>query len=383
MRNTPLTQAHIDAKARMVDFHGWNMPVQYGGILEEAERVRTKVGLFDLCHMGRLEITGPDREALVNRVFSGRTAKLDHGRAKYGFLLNEAGYPIDDVLVYRDVDVMHIVINATGRDTDPAWVRSWNEKGGFDATVKDVSDDQAMIALQGPASEMTLQPLCGADLSALRYYGFLTAPVSGVQCLIARTGYTGEDGFELFFPQAHAAAALGRPPGIRPVAGHRPDRPRRAGHPAPRGRHAALRAGDQPRDPPAGGGPRVRPGADASGHVGIPALAKIRDQGYPRRAVSLSAPSGRVARPGCKVFQDGAEVGFVTSGTRSPTLGTNIARALVQAEAAEQGSRPRRRDPGQAPPLRGGPFALLQPQALTRRAGGGTRVPPEAPGRGV
>ena len=93
MRNTPLTQAHVDANARMVDFHGWNMPVQYAGILDEAERVRTKVGLFDLCHMGRLEITGPDREALVNRVFSGRTAKLNHGRAKYGFLLNEAGLP--------------------------------------------------------------------------------------------------------------------------------------------------------------------------------------------------------------------------------------------------------------------------------------------------
>jgi aminomethyltransferase len=116
--------------------------------------------------MGRLEVTGPDREALVNRVFSGRTAKLDHGRAKYGFLLNEAGYPIDDVLIYRDVDVMHVVINATGRDTDPDWVRRQNEKSGFDAQVRDVSDDQAMIALQGPASEMTLQPLCGADLSA-------------------------------------------------------------------------------------------------------------------------------------------------------------------------------------------------------------------------
>jgi aminomethyltransferase len=338
MRNTPLTQAHIDAKARMVDFHGWNMPVQYAGILEEAERVRTKVGLFDLCHMGRLEITGPDREALVNRVFSGRTAKLDHGRAKYGFLLNEAGYPIDDVLIYRDVDIMHIVINATGRDTDPAWVRTWNEKGGFDATVKDVSDDQAMIALQGPASEMTLQPLCGADLSALRYYGFLTAPVSGVDCLIARTGYTGEDGFELFFPPAHAPAlwsdllGSGRSLGIGPIGlGARDTLRLEAGMPL-YGQEINLEIHPLEADLAFG------LGLKRLDTVGIPALVKIREEGFPRRAVSLSAPSGRVARPGCKVFRGGAEVGFVTSGTRSPTLGTNIARALVQAEAAESGA---------------------------------------------
>ncbi len=155
--------------------------------------------------MGRLELTGPDREALMNRVFSGRTAKLDFGRAKYGFLLNEDGYPIDDVLVYRAEEVVHVVINATGRDTDPAWiVRAEREERLRRRRRRIVSDEQAMIALQGPASEMTLQPLCGADLSALRYYGFLTAPVCGVHCLIARTGYTGEDGFELFFPKAHA-----------------------------------------------------------------------------------------------------------------------------------------------------------------------------------
>lgn len=337
MRSTPLTQAHIDAKARMVDFHGWNMPVQYAGILEEAERVRTKVGLFDLCHMGRLEITGPDREALVNRVFSGRTAKLDYGRAKYGFLLNEDGYPIDDVLVYRDVDVMHIVINATGRDADPKWIREQNEKSGFDAEVKDVSDDQAMIALQGPASEMTLQPLCGADLSALRYYGFMTAPVCGVDCLIARTGYTGEDGFELFFPPEHALEiwndllGSGASLGIGPIGlGARDTLRLEAGMPL-YGQEINLEIHPLEADLSFG------LGLKRAGTIGIPALAKIKEEGFPRRAVSLSAPSGRVARPGCKVFRDGVEVGVVTSGTRSPTLGTNVARALLLAEAAELG----------------------------------------------
>ncbi len=337
MRDTPLTQAHIDRDARMVDFHGWNMPVQYTGILAEAECVRTKVGLFDLCHMGRLEIRGADREALVDRVFSGRTAKLKHGRAKYGFLLNEAGYPIDDVLVYRDLDVMHVVINATGRDTDPAWVRLQNEKSGFDATVVDVSDDQAMIALQGPASEMTLQPLCGTDLSALRYYGFTTAPVLDVECLMARTGYTGEDGFELFFPQEHAGAiwsallGSGRSLGIAPIGlGARDTLRLEAGMPL-YGQEINLEIHPLEADLAFG------LDMDKTGAIGIEALRAIRAEGFPRRAVSLGAPTGRVARPGCKLFQGGTEVGTVTSGTHSPTLGSNVARALVLAEAAELG----------------------------------------------
>ena len=338
MRKTPLYQAHVNADARIVDFHGWAMPVQYTGILDEAKRVRTQVGIFDLCHMGRLVVRGPDREALVNRVFSGRTAKLQHGRAKYGFLLNEDGYPIDDVLIYRDVDEVHIVINATGRDTDPAWVLKQNEAGGYDATVEDVSDQQAMIALQGPASEMTLQPLCGADLSALKYYGFLTAPVCGVPCLLARTGYTGEDGFECFFPPEHAMevwnalVGSGRSLGIAPIGlGARDTLRLEAGMPL-YGQEINLEI--HPLEADLGFGL----GLKRTGTIGIEALAKLKAEGFPRRAVSLMAPAGRVARLGCKVLKDGAEIGVVTSGTMSPTLGTNIARALVLAEASELGS---------------------------------------------
>ena len=335
MRQTPLTAAHVEAGARMVDFHGWEMPVQYEGILDETRRVRAEGGLFDLCHMGRLVLRGPDREALMNRVFSGKTGKLAVGRAKYGFLLNEQGYPIDDVLVYRDEEAVHIVINATGRDTDPAWVREKLEAGGFDASVEDVSDAQAMIAIQGKVSEMTLQPLCGADLSAVRYYGFTHAPVAGVDCMLARTGYTGEDGFEIFAPKDAARSlwdailASGRKLGVRPIGlGARDLLRLEAGMPL-YGQEISLEI--NPLEADLGFGLDLQ----KTDTIGIPALRAIRDAGVARKAISLATEGGRVPRTGSRIFAGGEEVGYVTSGGHSPTLGQNIARGLVRADRAD------------------------------------------------
>ena len=161
MRKTPLNAAHVEAHARLVDFHGWEMPVQYAGILEEIRQVRQHAGVFDLCHMGRLVVTGPDREALVEHVFSSNLAKMKIGKAKYGFLLNEQGFPLDDVIVYRDKDVVHIVINAGNRDRDDAWVRERCAAQKFKATVTNVSDQQAMIAIQGRDSEATTASIVG------------------------------------------------------------------------------------------------------------------------------------------------------------------------------------------------------------------------------
>ncbi|MDJ0976189.1 MAG: glycine cleavage system aminomethyltransferase GcvT [Planctomycetota bacterium] len=337
MRATPLKDRHAAAKARFVDFFGWEMPVQYAGILAETSCVRGHVGLFDLCHMGRLVLTGPDREALVDRVFSGRFQTLKHGRAKYGFLLNEDGYPIDDVLVYRDTEAVHIVINATGRGKDPDWVNA--QKGDLDATVTDVSDDQAMIALQGPGSEHVLQALCGADLSQVRYYGFTTAPVCGHETLLARTGYTGEDGFELFFDKAHAVEVWdalldsGRSLEIQPIGlGARDILRLEAGMPL---------YGQEIN-------PEIDPveadlsfGVDfTKDHtVGVPALRARKEAGPKRVAVSLAAQGGRVARAGCPIVTESGEAsGVVTSGGVSPTLGKNIARALVRAEDRDAGT---------------------------------------------
>jgi aminomethyltransferase len=329
MRSTPLRDRHVAHGARMVDFHGWEMPVQYRGILDEARCVRTKGGLFDLCHMGRLEVRGPDREALVEHVFSANLAKLKVGRAKYGFLLDEDGYPLDDVLVYRDRDVVHIVINATGRDTDGAWVKARCQQAGFDAVVRDVSDEQAMIALQGPISESVLQVLCDADLSKVRYYGFANARVRGIPTLLARTGYTGEDGFELFFDPGETLATwnalleAGAARGLEPIGlGARDVLRLEAGMPL-YGQEIDTSIDPLEAD--------LAFGVDLSktGTVGIRALTARHAAGTKRRAVSLAADGGRVPRTGATVHAGDATVGVITSGGVSPTLGRTIARALV------------------------------------------------------
>ena len=337
-RKTPLYAAHAEHGARFVDFHGWEMPVQYEGILAETRRVRTYGGLFDLCHMGRLEITGPDREALVEHVFSGNFAKLRHGRAKYGFFLDEDGYPIDDVLVYRDVDIVHVVINATGRDVDGVWVEARRAARGFDAKVANVSDAQAMLALQGPASEHVLQPLCSADLSALRYYGFANALVCGHQTLMARTGYTGEDGFELFLPEQHADEVWralydsGRSLAVEPIGlGARDLLRLEAGMPL---YGQEMNLGIDPLEADLAFGVDLT----KTDTIGVPALVARKTAGVAREAVSLAVTGGRVARTHCKVLVGGEEVGEVTSGGVSPTLGKNIARALVKAGSAPLGA---------------------------------------------
>ncbi len=334
-RRTALHPQHAAARARFVDFHGWEMPVQYRGILEETRTVRERGGLFDLCHMGRLVVEGPDREALVDHVFSAAFRNLKHGRAKYGFLLDERGYPIDDVLVYRDTERVHVVINATGRGKDLEWVQRRARALGADASVREVSDEQAMIALQGRISEHVLQPLCGADLSQVRYYGFTTAPVCGLETLLARTGYTGEDGFELFFPVAHAGRVWealedsGRSLGLEPIGlGARDLLRLEAGMPL-YGQEVSPEI-----DPLEAG---LDFGVDLSkqGTVGIAALAARARGGPARRALSLSAAGGRVPRPGYPVFLGERRVGVVTSGGMSPTIGRAIARVLVEREAAQ------------------------------------------------
>ena len=337
-RKTPLYAAHEAANARIIDFHGWLMPVQYEGILAETRRVRAHGGLFDLCHMGRLVVTGPDREALVEHVFSANLGKLRVGRAKYGFLLNEDGYPIDDVLVYRDVERIHIVINATGRDDDGPWVVACRDAKGFEAQVEDVSDAQAMVALQGPASEHVLQPLIGTDLSALKYYGFTEAPVCGHDTLLARTGYTGEDGFELFFAEEHAAEiwealeGSGKSLEVAPIGlGSRDLLRLEAGMPL-YGQELSLEIDPLEADLAFG----VDLGKDDT--VGVRALQRRKEAGLAREAISLAVAKGRVPRTGCRVLKDGEAVGVVTSGGVSPTVGKNIARAIVQRGTAPLGA---------------------------------------------
>jgi aminomethyltransferase len=339
MRTTPLTAAHEQANARMVDFHGWYMPVQYVGILEEARLVRKHAGVFDLCHMGRLVITGPDREALVEHVFSANLSKMKFGKAKYGFLLNEKGFPIDDVIVYRDREAVHVVINAGNREPDDAWVRERCAAKKLKATIHNASDEQAMIAIQGPDSVQILQPLCGVDLSSVPYYGFATGKVCGIETLIARTGYTGEDGFEVFPPAARgrevwdALLGSGKPFHCAPIGlGARDALRLEAGMPL-YGNEISLEISPLEAN--------LDFGLDLTkdGTVGIPAARALKAKGTSRTLVSLVAHTGRIPRSGCTLHDGATTLGHVASGTASPTLGKNIATGFVPPSHAKVGTR--------------------------------------------
>jgi aminomethyltransferase len=340
LRRTPLFDAHVEAGARLVDFHGWEMPVQYAGILEEARQVRAHAGIFDLSHMGRLVLTGPDRERFADHVFSANLGKLKLGRAKYGFLLNEDGYPLDDVIAYRDREAVHVVINGGNRERDDEWVRERLAKSRLDARLHNASDEQAMIAIQGPDSEATLQPICEADLSAVPYYWFTSARVAGVPTLIARTGYTGEDGFEVFPAKEKgrmvwdALLGAGKPFGVTPIGlGARDTLRLEAGMPL-YGNELDLET-----DPIEAG---LEFGLDLTktDAIGVPALAARKAKGPPaKRLVGFVAHTPRVPRQGCAVFDGTKRVGVVASGTASPTLGKNLGTAFVPPALTDVGRR--------------------------------------------
>ncbi len=336
MRRTPLYEAHVAAGARMVDFSGWEMPVQYAGILEEAKHVRSAVGLFDLCHMGRLEVRGPEAVAAVDATVSCNTGKLPLGVCKYGLLCNEAGGVIDDVLVYRDRDLVHVIVNAGNRERD--FRRVQETCGPFECEVASLSDDQTMLALQGPRSEALLQPLADADLKALGYYRFTRANVAGVPCLLSRTGYTGEDGFELFFAKGKARAmwdlllAKGKGQDLRPIGlGARDTLRTEAGMPL------YGHEMDEATNPLEAG---LAFGIDlGKAFPGAAALRASKEKGLARRLVGLRLETRRIARPGAEVRHGGKPVGKVTSGTHSPTLDASIAMAFVPTALSAAGGR--------------------------------------------
>jgi aminomethyltransferase len=204
LKKTPLNARHRASGAKMVPFGGWDMPVEYSGIVNEHLAVRTRAGLFDVSHMGQIEIAGSDALAAVQRVSANDASKLALGQAQYSGLLTPQGTFIDDLLVYR-LGPAHflLVVNASHIPTDYAWIAEQIKPAG-DAVAVDSSSRYALLALQGPAALETLQPLTGVDLSAIKYYWFAHGEVASVRATISRTGYTGEDGFEIFVPPQSA-----------------------------------------------------------------------------------------------------------------------------------------------------------------------------------
>jgi aminomethyltransferase len=338
LNESPLAATHARLGARMTAFGGWRMPLQYGPILEEASAVRRAAGLFDLCHMGRVRITGKEAVALADRLVTNDVASMRPGEARYALLCNPDGGVIDDVLVYRESDALLVVVNAGNRARDLEWIR--RHAAGLGVQVADETESLAMLAVQGPASAAVLAPLADLALADLRYYRFARARVLDLPgVLLARTGYTGEDGFEIFPPASEAARVFdalleaGRPQGLRPIGlGARDTLRLEAGMPL---YGHEIDEATNPIEAGLSFAVRFTPGRD---FVGRKALEAVVEKGPARRLVGFRTSSPRIPRQGYPILDGEERIGAVCSGTKSPTLGSNIGTGFVPAARAAPGS---------------------------------------------
>ncbi|MDH2430047.1 glycine cleavage system aminomethyltransferase GcvT [Sphaerisporangium sp. TRM90804] len=335
-RSTPLREVHESLGATLTDFAGWLMPLRYGSESAEHNAVRTAAGLFDLSHMGEIFVTGPQAGEALDYALVGHLSALETGRARYTMICAADGGVLDDLIVYRQGDDRFLVVaNASNyaRVADELAERA----EGFDAEVDDQSDAYALVAVQGPRALEILSTLTDADLPALKYYAGVPGTVAGAEAFIARTGYTGEDGFELFVAAADAVplwqelAKAGDAFGLRPAGLSARDTLRlEAGMPL---YGNELNAGLTPFD--AGLGRVVKFGKPGD-FVGRAALAPLKDVPPRRRLIGLVARGRRVPRHGYPVvLGDGAVVGEVTSGAPSQSVGKPIAMAYVDTDVSD------------------------------------------------
>lgn len=336
LQRTPLRDFHAAHGARLVDFAGWEMPVQYRSILEEHKVVRRAAGLFDVSHMGEVDVRGPQALAFLNRLVTNDVSKLYPGRILYSPMCREDGGTMDDLLVYQVApEDYFLCINAGNIAADLAWIRE--QAKGFEVTITDRCADYALLALQGPRSAAILQTLTGAKLGSIGYYHFADGTVAGIQCRISRTGYTGEDGFELYHAPADAVALAealleaGKPHGLELAGlGARDSLRLEAGYPL---YGHELSAELSPLT--AGLGWTVKLDKP-DGFIGAEALRREKTQGAPRKVVYFRTGDRRIVRADTAVLatEGGAQVGRVLSGTLSPILNEAIGSALVDTGAA-------------------------------------------------
>jgi len=354
LKRTPLRDFHAGHGARLVDFAGWEMPVQYRSILEEHKAVRRAAGLFDVSHMGEVDVQGAGARAFLDSLVTNDVAKLSPGRVLYTPMCYENGTVIDDLLIYmRGSEDFFLCINAGNTPKDLAWLADQAAKfnaeaGASSVRVTDRSAETALLALQGPAAAAILQPLTETALAPLKYYHFTTGQVAGIDCVISRTGYTGEDGFELYHASASAptlASALleaGCPHGIELAGlGARDSLRLEAGYPL-----YGHEISDQI-SPLAGGlGWTVKLNKSAD-FIGRDALRAEKANGSAQRLVFFKTGDRRIVRAESPVFAGErgngaapAAVGGVVSGTLSPILNEAIGSALVDSEAAGSATAP-------------------------------------------
>ncbi|MGW7302873.1 glycine cleavage system aminomethyltransferase GcvT [Streptomyces sp. NPDC054829] len=340
-RRTALDALHRSLGATMTDFAGWDMPLRYGSERDEHNAVRTKAGLFDLSHMGEITVTGPQAAALLNHALVGNIASVGVGRARYTMICREDGGILDDLIVYRLAESEYMVV-ANASNAQVVLDALVERAAGFDAEVRDDRDAYALIAVQGPESPGILASLTDADLDGLKYYAGLPGTVAGVPALIARTGYTGEDGFELFVkpsdaePLWQALTKAGEPAGLVPCGLSCRDTLRlEAGMPL---YGHELTTELTPFDAGLGRVVKFEKEGDFVGREALTEAAARAESNPPRVLVGLVAEGRRVPRAGYQVVADGKVIGEVTSGAPSPTLGKPIAMAYVDAAHAAPGT---------------------------------------------
>ena len=337
LKRTPLFDAHIALGAKMVDFGGWEMPVQYSGIIKEHNAVRNEAGLFDVCHMGEIVIKGSEALKAIQYLLTADFSHQSVGQCMYAMMCYPTGGVVDDLIVYKTGEEEYmLVVNAGNKDKDWAWINE--HLADFDVELTDISNQTGLVALQGPKALEVLQQLTDASLEGLRPYWFTRGEVAGKPCLISRTGYTGEDGFEVYcdagdtrliwdsFLEAGKGivepAGLGARDSLRfeanmPLYGHELDEDITPLE-ALLGKFVAL---DKEED-----------------FIGKEALQKQKAEGVPRRIRGLEMVGRGIARAGYPVKKDGQVIGHITSGMPAPTAGKNLGKAIIKSEFAEIGT---------------------------------------------
>jgi aminomethyltransferase len=327
---TPLYNWHKENKGKIVDFAGWEMPIQYSGLIEEHNTVRGKVGLFDVSHMGELFVQGSDAEAFLQFVTTNDVSKLKSGDSQYTLLLNNEGGVVDDIIVYKiDSGDFMLCVNASNTQKDFDWINQYKSKFS-DVKIMDKSSEFGLIALQGPAAEKVIGKLCNIEPSVIKKFSFIETGLQDVKVFLSRTGYTGEDGFEIFCPWNqtellwNCLMEAGQSEGIAPIGlGARDTLRIEVKYPL-----YGHEITDQTNPYEAKLAWTVR--LDKGDFIGKPALLKIKEKGIARSSVCLVLQERGIPRDGYTVLSGDKEVGIVTSGTFSPSLKKGIAIASVE-----------------------------------------------------
>jgi aminomethyltransferase len=338
MKKTPLYEKHVEFKGKIIDFGGWALPVEYQGIIGEHEAVRSAAGLFDVSHMGEVRVKGPDAEKYIQKMVTNDIAPMHDFQVFYSPMCYPDGGVVDDLLIYKyDHEDYFIVINASNTDKDVRWFLDHLEGN---VEVENVSDRYAELALQGPKAEMILQKLADIDLNEIGFFHFRPdVKLNGISALVSRTGYTGEDGFEIYLEPAQAPVIwdklleVGKEDGLVPVGLGARDTLRF---------EACLPLYGQEIDRDitpleAGLGYFVK--LDKEDFIGKEALVKQKEAGIPRKLVGFEMVDRGIARSHYEVFAEGKKIGFVTTGSFAPSIKKNIGLALIDAAYAHEGGQ--------------------------------------------